>query len=428
MKLHVTIAAILSALLCLSCSRGQDKTIVCHIYGTAEDVSGQLLISEYDGDPRSPLATIDIKEDGTFSGEIEADPTVPLLAELMDGGTGVYCHFFPEKETGLALKGMTPPVLTSYSGKYNKELQKLKKTIDDSFSARQDSLYAQMEAMTPEEALCGEAFQLYTKLNDPDTPAAEKETYSSDLDALQQAGKLFSPKYNEIETQLNKLGKEYHESKINYISARRSLVSFFTLAMESQMMYDSSKAWPEDDYYYKTLSTLLDIYETDYADKFAGHPFHEKIAQLQSNAQMLAGKSHYIDFSLPDQNGAEHKLSDLIGGKIAVIDLWASWCAGCRRHSKALIPLYKKYSDKGFTVVGAARELKDDLAWRAALEKDGYPWVNLLAMEPDHWIWTKYGVANAAGCILLVGRDGIVVSVNPSVEEIEEYIKKNLMN
>ena len=111
-----------------------------------------------------------------------------------------------------------------------------------------------------------------------------------------------------------------------------------------------------------------------------------------------------------------------------MIDLWASWCAGCRRHSKALIPLYKKYSDKGFTVVGAARELKDDLAWRAALEKDGYPWVNLLAMEPDHWIWTKYGVANAAGCILLVGRDGIVVSINPSVVEIEEYIKKNLMN
>ena len=49
-------------------------------------------------------------------------------------------------------------------------------------------------------------------------------------------------------------------------------------------------------------------------------------------------------------------------------------------------------------------------------------------MEPDHWIWTKYGVANAAGCILLVGRDGIVVSVNPSVVEIEEYIKNNLID
>ena len=30
------------------------------------------------------------------------------------------------------------------------------------------------------------------------------------------------------------------------------------------------------------------------------------------------------------------------------------------------------------------------------------------------------------GGIFLIGRDGIVVAVNPTVEEIEEYVNKNL--
>ena len=49
-------------------------------------------------------------------------------------------------------------------------------------------------------------------------------------------------------------------------------------------------------------------------------------------------------------------------------------------------------------------------------------------MEPDHWVWSKYGVGNGGGGIFLIGRDGIVVAVNPTVEEIEEYFKKSLDN
>ena len=65
-------------------------------------------------------------------------------------------------------------------------------------------------------------------------------------------------------------------------------------------------------------------------------------------------------------------------GKVALIDLWASWCGPCRTTSKQLIPIYEKYKDRGFTVIGVAREQNSDIRMREAIRKDGYPWLNLI--------------------------------------------------
>lgn len=216
------------------------------------------------------------------------------------------------------------------------------------------------------------------------------------------------------------------EQRVEYLRTHMTLASFFDLVDQTSRLNSFISSSKKGHDYLPVLESLTNLYDTVYSKKFSGHPFHSIMAELKGNAEMLAGQSHYVDFTLPDADGVSHSLSELIDGKIAVLDLWASWCGGCRRHSKALIPLYDRYKDKGFTIVGVARELKDDLAWRAALEKDGYPWVNLLAMEPDHWVWSKYGVGNGGGGIFLIGRDGIVVAVNPIVEEIEEYVKKSL--
>lgn len=42
--------------------------------------------------------------------------------------------------------------------------------------------------------------------------------------------------------------------------------------------------------------------------------------------------------------------------KVAMIDLWVSWFDPCRRKSQSMIPVYEAYKDKGFTIVGVARE------------------------------------------------------------------------
>ena len=134
----------------------------------------------------------------------------------------------------------------------------------------------------------------------------------------------------------------------------------------------------------------------------------------------------YFDFTAPDLSGTDHTLSAEIKGKVALIDLWGSWCGSCRWHSKALIPVYNKYRDRGFTIVGVAREFHDSRAMKKAIERDGYPWLNLLELDDRLGIWTKYGVGNAGGARFLVGSDGRILAINPDAAQVEAILENEL--
>ena len=314
-------------ILMLSACERPGKTIVCNISGTAVGFSDLFVIIPIDGDPRQPLAKVEIQPDGSFSGSFEANTSVPYLAQIWNlaEGQGCDCTFFPEKNIVFSIYGLAPPELASYSGRNNKEYRKFYRNMEMEIGPRQDSLDAVMSALeqNPSLSLTPEANELYLKANNPDTSDDERRACYEALGELEQKGLAYSQAYKDVKDGMTRLGHDYHDYIINYIQSHRSLVSFCMLARECLVLYDYARS-PEDEYNYKTLSELFDIYETDFADRFPGHPFHDKIAQLQENATMLAGQSHYVDFTLPDADGVSHSLSELIDGKIAVLDLWAS--------------------------------------------------------------------------------------------------------
>ena len=134
----------------------------------------------------------------------------------------------------------------------------------------------------------------------------------------------------------------------------------------------------------------------------------------------------YFDFTAPDLAGNDHTLSKEIASRVALIDLWGSWCASCRKHSKELIPLYDKYKDRGFTVVGVAREYDNADAMKTAIRRDGYPWLNLLELDDRLGIWKRYGIGNAGGGRFLVGRDGKILAINPDAAQVEAILEDKL--
>ena len=90
-----------------------------------------------------------------------------------------------------------------------------------------------------------------------------------------------------------------------------------------------------------------------------------------------------------------------------------------------MIPLYEKYKDKGFIIVGVARE-SSQKDMEVAIEKDGYPWLCLLELNDIGKIWEKYGVGNGGGAIIMVNKDGKILAINPTAKEIDEILKRIL--
>ena len=153
-------------------------------------------------------------------------------------------------------------------------------------------------------------------------------------------------------------------------------------------------------------------------------PIHDQIVTAETAYRLQPGKP-YIDYTVRNTEGQLVPISTLTKGKVALIDLWASWCGPCRRHSIAMIPVYEKYKDKGFTVIAIARE-RNRQAMENAEKKDGYPWPSLLELNDENQVWRKNGAGNAGGAMYLIDRDGTILSTSTEAEELEPIIKKAL--
>ena len=171
---------------------------------------------------------------------------------------------------------------------------------------------------------------------------------------------------------------------------------------------------------------FIDVFSKVYAVKMPDC-LTPKFCLNQIAGHSLKIGSRYIDFEAPDLTGQIHKLSDMIAGKkIVMLDLWASWCAPCRKASMEMIPLYNKYKNQGFEVIGVARESDSTKAMETTIKKDGYSWPQLVELDDRANIWSLYGCVNAAGRRILIDADGKIMAFDPTIEELTSLVEKHI--
>jgi peroxiredoxin len=160
--------------------------------------------------------------------------------------------------------------------------------------------------------------------------------------------------------------------------------------------------------------------------KYPNHIYTKKIGAELAGLQTIKPGNKFIDFKAPSIEGDTIQLSKIINNHVALIDLWGSWCAPCIAKSRLVVPLYHQYKDKGFVVVGIAREFKNTDAVKKRLSKEQFSWLNLIELDDRLNIWNTYGISNGAGLMLLVDKDGTILAIDPKPEELEKILHEKL--
>lgn len=414
-------STIMIALIICACSGNQTKNqqtdapIHCHINGVVHDrpeSSKLLLYIGVDGNiavSSQPYSEIKIRN-GQFSYDLYLDE--PQYCELVfedefkngywqaidfvaDDGT-VSMNLYPTEEVGKT--GIEGPTSTNEYQSYKVELRKLQDATNEirnklkaegkTYTEEYSSLITQIEALennSPKQKQLIEQIQAMT----------EEQTYAPETLAERK-------RY-----QAERLAK-----MLEIVTGEPSTARLAMLA--KQIKYQLP---PQE---------LVDAFNNIYAIKMPDNAMTKFCLRQIEGFQLQIG-AQYIDFEAPDLDGQMHKLSDMVkDAEVVLLDLWASWCGPCRKASIEMIPLYEQYKDKGFVIIGVARETGNTQNMQDAIKKDGYKWPQLVELDDRANIWAKYGCNNAAGRRILLDAQGKIIAFDPTIEQLTAEVEKRI--
>lgn len=178
------------------------------------------------------------------------------------------------------------------------------------------------------------------------------------------------------------------------------------------------------DYLYEGNGINEDITLQDSILAIAGKEFlGTPMAQRTLAAKRQRIGQTYTDFELPDNDGKMHRLSNIVGeGKYVLLDIWASWCIGCRMETPHVKEAYAKYHNRGFEVVMVTIDAdKED--WLKAMDKDGVKELGCQLFDPSSTIRDLYGISSIP-CSMLIGPDGKIIDNNLRNDDLENNLSK----
>ena len=136
-----------------------------------------------------------------------------------------------------------------------------------------------------------------------------------------------------------------------------------------------------------------------------------------------------IDFTLKDQYGNTHTLSDY-KGKTVFLNFWATWCSPCRAEMPDIQKLYEEFQQEDVVILGVAapnlRREKSEEGIKGFLEENGYTYP--VVMDTEAEAFQAYGI-NSFPTTFMIDKDGNVFGYIPgqlSEETMRDIIRQTV--
>lgn len=407
------------AVLQISCNRPFEKcTISGRVIGLSS--SSLILINALDRpDPNQAKIHIPIK-DSTFSYEFNANPKQAywlIFEDDYSSPNGIHpITIFPDKEKIKLVFYDSKRIAQNkiYGGKLNRQFALFTEESESKFDSQMKPYNDSIQVlMKQDNYLSDESKQLNKKMENAQSQDSLIVIYKK-MDSL--GDNAYTKPAKEINRHLDSIYKEKYSWCYNYYDQNQTIVSYYLILRElMDYLYTN----------YSDLSRLKNLVESISA-KFPDHPYNKTAKDLLNAFDQIKVGGEFIDFTLPDLNGNNITLSKSIEGKIALIDLWATWCGPCIAASRSMIPVYNEFKNSGFTIIGVANEIDNTNQLKKTLEREKFPWVNLIELNNENGIWLKYGIPGAGGKTFLVDKDGKILAIKPTAEEVRNILIQKL--
>ncbi len=129
------------------------------------------------------------------------------------------------------------------------------------------------------------------------------------------------------------------------------------------------------------------------------------------------------DFVLPMSSGDTLNLHALLGKRLSILDIWASWCMPCRRENReVLAPIWAKYKDQGLQILGYSID-SSPAAWKAAIAKDLATWPHASHLSGDETPFLQTLRISTIPANFILDADGKVVAKNLHGEALEAFLE-----
>lgn len=135
----------------------------------------------------------------------------------------------------------------------------------------------------------------------------------------------------------------------------------------------------------------------------------------------------YINFELPDVNGKQVLLSNIVNAnKYTLLNFWASWCIPCRQEAPMLRKIADDYGKRGVAIVSVSLDSSMD-EWKEGVTSLGLGWTQLCAPNGGSAeAAAAYGISSIPMLILIDAEGKIVVRGEPAyrvAQLLEELMK-----